>query len=318
MSTLRTNFSKQISRFFPVDISHVETGSFQANYLADDIHLLITLLTSLPLFSELQIKTHKIAYICTEGTMLSPRHQLLMEPLDEIWVPSKWHAAIYDHFNVHVVHPGVDETIFNPQILPESQIKSIPEFKFLCVARFEDQRKNIPQLISTFIKTFKNEPVKLILPMTVSEEPPIAHPQLIYISPVTDSKTFAQIYTSCDAFVLPTRAEGWGLPICEAMACGLPVITTLYSAVTEYANEDLIYPINFEITDIHFGQMSPSTGLRGLWAEPDFEHLAEQMRYVYKNRDEAKEKGLRASKHILENFTWDHSGKSIQTLMSQS
>ncbi len=32
------------------------------------------------------------------------------------------------------------------------------------------------------------------------------------------------VYRTMDCFVLPTRGEGWGRPIVEAMAMGLPVI----------------------------------------------------------------------------------------------
>lgn len=34
------------------------------------------------------------------------------------------------------------------------------------------------------------------------------------------------LYKSADCFVLPTHGEGWGLPTMEAMAMGLPTITT--------------------------------------------------------------------------------------------
>lgn len=35
-----------------------------------------------------------------------------------------------------------------------------------------------------------------------------------------------EYYMAADAFVLPTRSDVWGLVVSEAMACGLPVVTT--------------------------------------------------------------------------------------------
>jgi len=42
-----------------------------------------------------------------------------------------------------------------------------------------------------------------------------------------------EIYNLFDVFALPTAAEGFGLPIVEAMAAGVPVVVTDYSACTE-------------------------------------------------------------------------------------
>jgi glycosyltransferase involved in cell wall biosynthesis len=51
------------------------------------------------------------------------------------------------------------------------------------------------------------------------------------------------LLASADAFVLPTRGEGWGLPIAEAMAMELPVLVTNYSGPAAFCSEDTAYLI---------------------------------------------------------------------------
>ena len=46
--------------------------------------------------------------------------------------------------------------------------------------------------------------------------------------------TLNGIYNAFDIFTLPTRGEGFGLPILEAMSAGIPVVVTDYSAHPEW------------------------------------------------------------------------------------
>lgn len=48
----------------------------------------------------------------------------------------------------------------------------------------------------------------------------------VHIQGFVDKKTIFSYYHASDVFVLPTREDIWGLVINEAMACGLPVIST--------------------------------------------------------------------------------------------
>ena len=57
------------------------------------------------------------------------------------------------------------------------------------------------------------------------------------------------MYAGADVFVLPTRGEGWGLPIVEAMAMELPVIVTNHSGPTEYLTDANSFPLRIDGVD---------------------------------------------------------------------
>jgi len=61
-----------------------------------------------------------------------------------------------------------------------------------------------------------------------------------------------KVYNIFDIFTLPTRGEGFGLPILEAMSAGVPIVVTDYSAHPEWAKEcgELVPPITLEAEPI--------------------------------------------------------------------
>jgi UDP-glucose:(heptosyl)LPS alpha-1,3-glucosyltransferase len=42
-----------------------------------------------------------------------------------------------------------------------------------------------------------------------------------------------EFYAAADIYVSPSREDSFGLPVAEAMACGLPAITSAYAGVSE-------------------------------------------------------------------------------------
>jgi glycosyltransferase involved in cell wall biosynthesis len=105
------------------------------------------------------------------------------------------------------------------------------------------------------------------------------------------------------------------MPILEAMACGLPVIATNWSAQTDFFNETNGYPV--EVARLVTVQ-SEHPYYRGMrWAEPSYEHLRQRMRHVYQHRDEARYKGQYAATEAHLKWTWDHSARKIITRLGE-
>lgn len=69
-------------------------------------------------------------------------------------------------------------------------------------------------------------------------------------------------YNMADCFVLPSKVEGFGLPLAEAMACGLPVATTDYAAQAEVAcGAGILIPVdNWEWNQSHARYANPDPG----------------------------------------------------------
>lgn len=56
-----------------------------------------------------------------------------------------------------------------------------------------------------------------------------------------DNERLAQLYADATAMIFPSRYEGFGLPILEAMSCGTPVVTCANSSLPEVGGDAAIY-----------------------------------------------------------------------------
>jgi hypothetical protein len=140
---------------------------------------------------------------------------------------------------------------------------------------------------------------KKIFSMNLPKHPPI-QPFVVQIP--TDK--MGAFYRSFQTFVLPSRGEGWGLPIAEAMACGLPTITTNVTGQSAFVNDKNAFVLRTKgLSQV----TTPMPGVRlerGMkWYNPDEKHLRKLLRYVFENQDEAKKRGKQASKD-MQKWTW--------------
>lgn len=124
-------------------------------------------------------------------------------------------------------------------------------------------------------------------------------PQVILIDRHVPQKDLPRLYKAVDAFVLPTRGEGWGRPTVEAMSMALPVITTNWSGATAFLSDKNGYPLRYDGLEL----VGEGPFASHMWAKPSKEHLKELMRYVVEHPEEAKERGRAARQTMLDHFT---------------
>jgi glycosyltransferase involved in cell wall biosynthesis len=65
-----------------------------------------------------------------------------------------------------------------------------------------------------------------------------------FIGQVSESEK-SWYYHNCEAFVFPSEAEGFGLPVVEAMSIGKPVFASPYSVLPEIGQESAFYFMDF-------------------------------------------------------------------------
>ena len=47
------------------------------------------------------------------------------------------------------------------------------------------------------------------------------------------------LYAAADVYVSPSREDSFGLPVAEAMACGLPVISSVFAGVSALIHKEI-------------------------------------------------------------------------------
>ena len=105
-------------------------------------------------------------------------------------------------------------------------------------------------------------------------------------------------YAAADAYVAPSLEDAFGLPILEAMACGLPVIASVQAG----ASENII------------------DGTTGYLLRDPMNHveLAEIILQIARDRPAAQKIGAAAAKYVQTSVSWDRNASATREFLEHS
>lgn len=201
-----------------------------------------------------------VAYFPVDGFPLPPDWKAWIVAVDVPVVFCQWTADLVERETARrprVIHHGVDTAVFRPldKAWAKGRVGVGGEgvggtFVVGCVAA-NQQRKNLPALVKGFAAFARDKPDALLYLHTqiagywdVEElvrrcgvEPKTRATLNLDPQHGVSDEILATIYNAFDVFVLPTMAEGFGLPIVESQACGVPALVTDFSSCSELVPE---------------------------------------------------------------------------------
>jgi glycosyltransferase involved in cell wall biosynthesis len=209
-----------------------------------------------------------------------------------------------------IIPHGVNHSLFKlPKNKSEIRKTILEKFKldvgpyFIHVSEINYARKNLFRILGAFEKSRKQIPQKLILvgkmlPQITKKIK--AYKDVITLGYVSDDELVSLIQGS-DAIVLPSIHEGFGMPLLESMACGVPSITMNNHAPPEVVEDSGLLVDSHEIDDISMKmiEINQNDLLKNL-SEKAF--LLSQ-KYSWANH--AKQVLSLYSKHIVSKQNWN-------------
>ena len=255
-----------------------------------------------------------------------------LNTVDEIWVPSHFNLETFRTAGVttpiEVVPGGVDAARFRPGCEPLA-LDGVQGTVFLSVFEWS-HRKGPDVLLRAWAEAFTpgddvtlvlrafprgflgdgdaTEAVERLVEAELSRfgrrRQDVA--RIVVLGRHLPPDAMPRLLCTADAYVSPTRGEGWGRPLIEAMACGLPVVATRWSGQLEFMNDGNSMLIDVErLVDV--GAEMDVAHYRGhRWAEPSVAHLVSLLRRVVERPGELGTLASRARADVESRWTWDH------------
>jgi glycosyltransferase involved in cell wall biosynthesis len=251
----------------------------------------------------------------------------LRHEVDEIWVMSQYVRQVYLNSGVapeklQYIPWGIDVQVFQPSV-PARRLPTEKTFRFLYVGG-TILRKGFDRVLAAYLAEFRPEDdVCLVIkdagastfyqPQSMRTAILAArefsgNPAILYFEQDWTPSQLASLYASCHCLVAPYRGEGFGLPVLEALACGVPPIIPRNGPTDDFVDADSGYllPSRFVPAEGVTNLCGPATELA-----VTLEDLRAAMRQAYSDRQKTGQLGLAGSRRVRREFTWDRTVRDM-------
>lgn len=279
------------------------------------------------------LKGKNIYWSVFESTRPIPGYEQWDKTFDLILSPSEWGRQCMINYGIApektaVVPEGIDPVKFHP--FRNSPPPKIP--RFLMIGKYEN-RKSYPEAFEAFHLAHQQNPNFEIWIKAdwINGVQSVQHPEFLELCakyshlPITvvqgiaSDEQMLELYHSATHFVFPSKCEGWGLPLLEAIACGLKVIATDFGGQSEFLRSTKLntriipYQIS-EIVDMDWRNIYPHIDSDfGKWAFIDTSGLSDIIRNSID--EEIKEFDLKDALFIRDKFSWRNSTDSLLAIL---
>jgi glycosyltransferase involved in cell wall biosynthesis len=230
-------------------------------------------------------------------------------------IPSHWGVDCFRAGGVtvpmEVVPLGYDPDVFAPR--PPGSGPGVCTFGTAGALDEGGMRKNVQRVIDLFRAAFPGR-ADVRLKVKITPRSPTVNTygdsRVEVVNTSLAPATLAGWYRSLTCYVNASYGEGFGLHLLEAMGCGIPLISTTFSAVGEVFDSSVGYEVGYKLIEAKNAVYS------GRWADPDNDELIARMREVHADRTGAERLGLAAARRAPA-FSWSESIRKLTATLGK-
>lgn len=232
---------------------------------------------------------------------------------------------------IHVIPHGVDLTKFrrmDKQSVKKAMKMGADDFIVLNVSRNQPRKRldmfffifaewvkryNLPENVRTYyhgaLQDYGIDILQWCEYLGIKNRLAISRPDLTPTNGLTDEQ-MNMVYNSADVFFTTTAAEGWGLPVAEAMAVGVPCVLPAHSALKEWPEGNALYADCYPFPSL------TDRGLNTIHHLTEVDSAIEALHKLYTDAQLRQQLGEASYKHMQNpKFNWEVIAKQFMEII---